>query len=490
MLTFSNFSYPFISNNLSGISEAMQKLPDNTQNLIDPQDLRDAIYTTWVNNIFKQTTASDSYYIGLDSDSANNILTNPFYFGKRNYLGSNVMNPTLLNNGTDIFFFNNKPDSVTQSTIVTFLAGNPSLFNKAPYIITSATNSGLDISVINPNGNVNLMAASNSSIYLNGYKFPSIISTGSVGQALILGSNNILSWQNVSNNFAYSNPNISTIAVGGVPSGISFSNISVTDLFNQMFYPNIAPIMSVFTITYMGVSGTKAPGNFYTRTSNGSGGLGIEVGSLIGSITFSVTIQPKSSPVTYATFSGSGTDGGKIQLALPTIGSSPLVVSGTVSPIPNPNNTTYTYNVYVKDSLGAQSNTLSTNIQSYYPYYYYRVYSSNPNSSPYTYNDISNWIQAGGTVSKVVSNTENSTTNNVSGFSSPNQEFLYLAIPNNKTGKFTNLDNPNFDSSNMLDFFNVFTASITTNFWSNITYYIYISKSAKTNTNPSGYSFS
>jgi hypothetical protein len=153
MLTFSSYiNTRYESSNLSGVDDFIQKIPDNTNNLITPRNLRDAIYTTWVNNVFKQTTASSSYYIGLDLDSASSILTNPFYFGKRNYLGSNVMNSTLLNNGTDVFFFNNKPDTVTQSTIVTFLAGNPTLFNKAPYIITAATNSGLDISVINPNG--------------------------------------------------------------------------------------------------------------------------------------------------------------------------------------------------------------------------------------------------------------------------------------------------------------------------------------------------
>ena len=192
MLTFSNYSYPYVSNNLSEVSNIIQGLPDNKNNLITPQNLRDAIYTTWINNVFKQTTASGSYYIGLDSDPASNILTNPFYFGKRTYLGNNVMNSELLNNDTDIFFFNNKSDSITQSTIVTFLAGNPSLFNKAPYIITAATNSGLDISIINPNGNVNLLSASNSNIYLNGYQFPSINATSSVGQALILSSNNLV----------------------------------------------------------------------------------------------------------------------------------------------------------------------------------------------------------------------------------------------------------------------------------------------------------
>jgi hypothetical protein len=485
MLTFSSYKNTrYESSNLSGVDDFIQKIPDNTNNLITPRNLRDAIYTTWINNVFKQTTASGSYYIGLDSDSASSILTNPFYFGKRNYLGSNVMNSTLLNNGTDVFFFNNKPDTVTQSTIVTFLAGNPTLFNTAPYIITAATNSGLDISVINPNGNVNLTAASNSSIYLNGYKFPSISSTGSVGQALILGSNNIVSWQNVSSNFAYNNPKISTSAVGGIPSGISFSNRSVSDMFDQMFYPNIAPIMYAFSITYTGVSGTHTPGNFYTRSSVGSS-TPIEIGSLTGSITYSVTIQPKSSPVTYATFSGSGTDGGYIQSQVVGGITDILTLSGTVLPVPNPNTASYTYNVYVKDSLGALSNTLSTNIQSYYPYYYYR------STTLYTANQIASWVSVGGTVSKVVTNT-NSTISVNPGFVNPNNEYLYLVSPRS----LSTWSNPllSSDTADMVGergtyYLTSISITPTSNYWIK-TYYIYISRTPITKSNVgSGYNY-
>jgi len=333
------------------------------------------------------------------------------------------------------------------------------------------------------------MSASTSNIYLNGYQFPSISSTGSIGQALILGSNNVVSWQNVSSNFAYNNPNISTIAVGGVPSGISFSNISVTDLFNKMFYPNIAPFIYSFTITYTGVSGIKTPGDFYTMTTNNSGGTGIEIGSLIGSITYSVSIIPKSLPVSIAVLTGSngGSDSGKIQSSLlPNL--DPLSVSGTISNVPNPNNTTYTYTFYVKDNSGVtSSNILSTNIQSYYPYYYYRSTVNYYNQ----YNMLASWISAGGTFSKVVINT--SSVTNVTGFSYPNGEYLYLAIPGSlKTGNFTNINYPN-DNSSMADFFYHSQVTISSStFWNNVTYYIYISKSTKTNTlNASqGYSFS
>jgi len=356
MLTFSSYiNTRYESSNLSGVDDFIQKIPDNTNNLITPRNLRDAIYTTWVNNVFKQTTASSSYYIGLDLDSASSILTNPFYFGKRNYLGSNVMNSTLLNNGTDVFFFNNKPDTVTQSTIVTFLAGNPTLFNKAPYIITAATNSGLDISVINPNGNVNLIASSNSSIYLNGYKFPSISSTGSIGDSLVLAANNILTWQ--TSGFSYTNP-------VGMPSnfqaflkGKTFSNTSLNDIITGILYPYVAP--SVFLSLSLSYHYTDGSNNYF-----------IEVGSGIGT---TLTYSPNVRPVSFAaTVSFSNTN--DIGLTTSTITTIQLVPQNTTYNVsgsalfPYSVSGKFSYTVSANDGTSVQSNTQQVTIV--YPYFY------------------------------------------------------------------------------------------------------------------------
>lgn len=439
MLTFSNFSYPYISNNLSGIYEAIQKLPDNNQNLIEPQNLRDAIYTTWVNNIFKQTTASGSYYIGLDSDSASNILTNPFYFGKRNYLGNNVMTPTLLNNNTDVFFFNNKPDSATQSTIVTFLAGSPNLFSKAPFIITAATNSGLDISVINPNGNINLTAASNSNIYLNGYRFPSINGTPSIGDSLVLGNNNILNWQTSGNSFNYTNSSPSRAVVGGVNLGTTFSNINLTDLLNSMFYPNLAPSCILNVITPLGSS------NRY------------EVGSLTSSsgITYSYTITPGTLPVISAVISGS------VSITIATGSGFNTIYSGNsfTYSINNSSLATYGYTLTVRDTANLTA-TSTFNINTYYPYFY---------GMTTLYNPIRITRSVGlNSLIKNINGKSNQSLNIVG-----NNAYFYFMYPS-YYGILNKIYDPNNFVVTSSFTYSTVTISSPNNYWNNQSYYMYV----------------
>jgi len=459
MLTFSNFSYPYTSNNLSGISDAIQGLPDNTHNLITPQNLRDAIYTTWINNVFKQTTASGSYYIGLDSDSAGSILTNPFYFGKRNYLGSNVMNSTLLNNGTDVFFFNNKPDSITQSTIVTFLAGNPTLFNNAPYIITAATNSGLDISVINPNGNINLMSASTSNIYLNGYQFPSISSTGSIGQALILGSNNVVSWRDISSNFAYNNPKSITVEVGGIKKPFTFSNLSMSDILTKMFYPDLGPSCT------LGVTTPLGSGNLY------------EVGSLTSSsgITYNYTIYPGTTTVVSAIISGSLTS----NLVIATGPGFSGTYSGSVFTysINNSTKTSYSYVLTITDIANLQA-TYTFGINTDYPYYY------GTSTIPYStmVSSFGNFNLSSFGLSKNIGyQSQLDFTGTVFGY-------MYYIYPSTY-GKFlSTMSDQGGDS--VIANFQIATNSITpsTHYWNGVLYYIYYTNYQ---TNPTGkYTFS
>jgi hypothetical protein len=355
MLTFSTYSYPYESSNLLGIDDIIIGIPDNNNNLITPRNLRDAVYTTWVNNIFKQTNSSGVNYIGLDSDNASNILTIPFYFGKRKYLGNNVMTPILLNNGTDIFFYNNKPDSVTQSTIVTFLAGDSTLFNKAPYIITSATNSGLDISVINPNGNINLLSASNSNIYLNGYQFPSSNTASSIGNSLVLSDNNILTWKTV--DFSYTNVVGMPASFQAFSKGKTFSNATLTDIITGILYPYVSPSVSLsLTLTY--------------HPTDGSNNYFIEVGSGIGNIlNYIPNVKPISLSATVS-FSNSNTIG-LTTSTISTVSNVPqnstYAVGGTAS-FPYLNSGNFSYTITAIDGSSTQSSTKTVTIV--YPYFY------------------------------------------------------------------------------------------------------------------------
>ena len=58
----------------------------------------------------------------------------------------------------------------------------------------------------------------------------------SVQQSIVSGS---------SSNVYYSNVNPTSIAVGGIPIGTTFSNQSIQQIFDNMFYPYVAPILSI-----------------------------------------------------------------------------------------------------------------------------------------------------------------------------------------------------------------------------------------------------
>jgi len=50
------------------ITSVLVKLPDNTQKLITPKDVRDAFTTAWATSAFKQTIGpAQVEYIGIDS---------------------------------------------------------------------------------------------------------------------------------------------------------------------------------------------------------------------------------------------------------------------------------------------------------------------------------------------------------------------------------------------------------------------------------------
>ena len=50
------------------INSVLLDLPDNTQKLISPKDVRDAFLTSWANSAFKQTIGQANIeYLGIDS---------------------------------------------------------------------------------------------------------------------------------------------------------------------------------------------------------------------------------------------------------------------------------------------------------------------------------------------------------------------------------------------------------------------------------------
>lgn len=274
------------------INSVLAELPDNTQKLISPRDVRDAFLSTWSNAVFKQTIGQGSIeYIGIDTGNPQNRdIKNKIYIGKRNYAGLDIMNSNLLSNTnpTDIYFFNTKPDSATQSeTRISILAGtNSALYETAPYIQTKVNSSDLamDLDIINPspyNGPINIVSQTGR-VSLNGIVFPTIAETAaSASNGRILkyyGSypSGSFRWEeptvtiesigdpNLPLNIYGSPSNVNGFSLefveddfvaqklGGVDIGMSFSagsfngqNWPITEVLRKLLYPYVPPQLSL-----------------------------------------------------------------------------------------------------------------------------------------------------------------------------------------------------------------------------------------------------
>jgi hypothetical protein len=253
------------------IFTVLQDLPDNTQKLITPRDVRDAFLSTWANSSFKITNAgtSTNEYIGVDSGDPNNRdIKNRILIGKRSFGNLDIMNNTLLNSSNaDIFIYNTKSDLLDQSsTKIAFLAGTNSTLNlSAPYIESIATASTIDMYVINPGGEINITSL-NGRVAINGIVFPTIANTianasngrvlkysGTYPNGTLIWADPILTLVDIgspnSPTNLYGSPsvyvngyslefiddNLVPLQVGGIPQGFSFSADS---FFNGSFSQN------------------------------------------------------------------------------------------------------------------------------------------------------------------------------------------------------------------------------------------------------------
>ena len=285
------------------INSVLLDLPDNTQKLISPRDVRDAFVTTWATSAFKQTIGQGTVeYLGIDSGNpSNRDIKQKIFIGKRNYAGVDIMTNTLLNNtSNDIYIYNTKPDtSSTQSTKITILAGtNSSLYTYAPYIQSSVLNSGnsLSLDIVNPalvSGPINVFS-NTGRISINGILLPTVAETSaSASNGKILkysGSypNGVLRWAEPTVTLAdigatgsatniYGSPSningyslefidnsIVPLSVGGIAQGSSFSggsfngingpqNWPLSEVIRKILYPYVPPALSL-SVTTAGVN--------------------------------------------------------------------------------------------------------------------------------------------------------------------------------------------------------------------------------------------
>ena len=280
------------------VFSVLNDIQDNTQKLITPRDVRDAILSTWGNTPFKVTTPnslSNYEYIGIDSSNpANRDIKQKILLGKRSYGGLDVMNNSLLNlSNADIFIFNTKLDSASQdSTKIAILAGTmSSLYLNAPYIESKVNTSGngIDLNLVNqsPNGAINLLSTSGR-VSINGVIFPTMSETSaSASNGMILRyrgtypqgyfkweeptiSLNVIGTVGFPTNIygstvsvngypiEFIDSNLVSATMGGVPMGFSFSgnsflnpisathqNWPLTEVLRKVLYPYVKPVLSL-----------------------------------------------------------------------------------------------------------------------------------------------------------------------------------------------------------------------------------------------------
>ncbi|MCK9475590.1 MAG: hypothetical protein M0R46_06720 [Candidatus Muirbacterium halophilum] len=326
------------------IHSVLLDLPNNTQKLISPKDVRDAFLTAWAESAFKHTIGQGGVeYIGIDSGDPNNRdIKQKIYLGKRSYNGVDIMTNYLLNSDTDIFIGNTKPDNATQSTKISILAGTDSnLHINAPYIEAIGLTNSIQFNIINPslyNSPINILS-NNGRVSINGISFPSISETstdateGKILKYKGIYPNGTLKWEDLIINNAiigstdsitnmygtvslndylleFIDDNIVPVTIGGIEQGMSFSegsfngqNWPLVEVLREVLYPYVAPDLYLSVTKNNDIyfqSGLTQTANFVanmTRYSNPIDSYEITgttySGSFIGSVgaTFSLTFS-------------------------------------------------------------------------------------------------------------------------------------------------------------------------------------------------------
>lgn len=380
--TIETKTYNLIGATSIDLNPILDLFHDNENKEINPADIRDSILTIWSNISFKETSIlnSNKYYIGIDSYNPNNKdIKNKIFFGKRSYLGNDIMSSNLLNNVSDIFLYNTKKDTISNNkTRISILSGtNSSLYNYAPYIqsqIIETGTSSVSLDIANPSltdGSIDIKCISGT-VSIDNINFPriqdSIINSGD-GKILSWDENNNLSWGEIEYKYEgsigmtgshldiYGTPvNVNNypieftenigcpIEIGDIKVGETFTAVSIEEMLRRMIYNYLPPLCSLMV---------KSPLNNYVEV--GTSPI-IELEYMINKRTLPTltTILSYMIPSSYP----------------PITTSISSIVTGVTKGIVNLpiTNSTATFSIIVTD--GTQSNSANATINGIYPYFY------------------------------------------------------------------------------------------------------------------------
>jgi len=285
----------------SNFDDILLTLKDNVDKLIDPKDIRNGILSLWSSVPFKQTStasiaSSTDKYIGIDAtDPSDRDIKKKLFIGKRSYSGTQsyngshdiMTNATLLDNDIDIFFYNTKPDTVSNTiTRMSILSGkNTGLYTVAPFIqsqyISGATES-LSIDFVAKVGNVNFKMTdyyTSGTFSLNNIQMPTRIESatssglesktfvwrGSTSSGRVFweeltlpvlstigtSSETLTIYGNPTNVNGYSlelnTTDYTPRTLGGIPMGTTFNNVAISEVLRRIIYPYLGPLCTITT---------------------------------------------------------------------------------------------------------------------------------------------------------------------------------------------------------------------------------------------------
>lgn len=353
------------------VTQILSLLPNNTQQLISPRDVRDAVFSNWENAVWRYTTNGTNEYIGFARPEVKDVK---LFFGKKQLNNSNILSSGLLStlSDTDIFFYNTKSDgAASQKLKIAFLGGGtPSLFLTPPFIEVLQNITGtpsLDFNLTHNQsfgGDFNFIAGNNGRISLNGLKIPSqneftniIANAGSasVGDLMMVrSSTGFVELRNINTStfgnltFTEANPMLDDFR--GFVAGQTFSDFPIEEIIRTILYPDFGPsaTMTVLPVLEKNISGVNVNYSYSLtkRTFN------------ILSSQIRIT-RPDNSPL--------------FQTAGPTITGSGQITnfynsSQSINGIQNRDNDFFTFSISAFD--GTYSTTASARLSFVYPYFY------------------------------------------------------------------------------------------------------------------------
>lgn len=268
--------------------DIMYPLRDNKEKLVFPEGIRNAVFSLWTSIPFKPVAVGTYSYIGVDTlNPSDNDLEKTIFIGKRSFSGTysysnshDIMTPELLSStGSDIYLFNTKKDTVSNTiTKISILSGTGGYTN-APYIQgskVSGVSQSLAIDFISKSGDVNFgniipnspEDSPTASLILNGIETPSILENyqTSIDNGIWFWEDGKVVWDelkfpplnNVGSTGSELNLNGRPVTVngyslelndhrptpetlGGIVKGTTFDNIAISEVLRAMIYTYLPP---------------------------------------------------------------------------------------------------------------------------------------------------------------------------------------------------------------------------------------------------------